>query len=129
MSYNFEVYHRTKLIFSSENHWLNPIFEFEDFLKQSVYKTEMLEIRDKIIGRAAALLLVRLDIRNIHARLLSEPGKEILEHFNLHFTYNELVPKIGCQTEDLLKNEYDPDVAHRLIIERIESRKKSNRNK
>ena len=123
MSYNFEVYKDTKLIFSSDGHWLHPIFEFEKFLQTHSSNPELMEIRDKIIGRAAALLLIRLGIRKIHARLLSELGKDVLEHFDAQFTYDELVPKIGCQTEDLLNNEYDPEVAHRLILGRIENSK------
>jgi len=123
MSYNFEVYQNDKIIFYSDGHWLHPIFEFEQFLEQTSLYPDLLKIKDKIIGRAAALLLVRLGIRKIHARLLSELGKDVLEHFDAQFTYEELVPQIGCQTEDLLKKEYDPETAHRLILTRIQNRK------
>ena len=64
---NFEVYFDDKLIFQSNNHWLHPIFELENQLRNMDVKPDMLQVRDKIIGRAAALLLVRLGIKKIHA--------------------------------------------------------------
>lgn len=119
MSLNFEVYQNDKLIFQSPAHWLHPIFEFETFLNANAVVVEALSVRDKIIGRAAALLLVNLGIRRIHAVTLSAMGQDILNHFNIHHSYDQLVEKIGCKTEDLLKNELNPQVAYKLIKDRI----------
>ncbi len=119
MTLNFEVYQNGKLIFQSPSHWLHPIFEFETFLNSHKFVVESLSIQDKIIGRAAALLLVRFGIRKLHATTLSEPGQEILKHFNVIFSYDQLVDQIGCQTEILLKDEFDPETAYQLIKERI----------
>ena len=88
-------------------------------LKDKELKFHLLQVRDKIIGRAAALLLVRLDIKKIHAHLLSHPGRDVLEYYKIDYSYDLLVDKIGCQTEDLLANEYDPEVAYTLIKQRI----------
>jgi len=126
MSYNFEVYNQNKLLFHSDGHWLHPIFEFEEFLKTSPLKPEALEIHDKIIGRAAALLLVRLGIKKLHAKLLSELGKDVLEHYNVDYNYEKMVPQIGCQTEEQLRNEYNPEVAFKLIQNRIKIKHQTN---
>ena len=123
MSLNFEVYQNDKLIFQSPAHWLHPIFEFETFLNSNTILAESLSVRDKIIGRAAALLLVRLEIQQLHAATLSKAGQEVLEHFKIKFSYDQLADKIGCQTENLLKDEFDPETAHQLIKKRIEENK------
>ncbi len=119
MKYNFEVYHKNTMVFHSDSHWLHPIFEFESFIENNSIDPETLKVHDKIIGRAAALLLVRLGIRQIHAGLLSELGKEVLLHFQVKFSFDKLVNQIGCQTETLLKDEDDPQEAYRLIKEHI----------
>jgi len=124
MTHNFEVYDNPLLIFASSGHWLHPIFEFEEFLKKRAISPDTLEIRDKIIGRAAALLLVRLGVKRIHAGLLSNLGKEILEVNGITYFYDKLIPKIGCQTEDILRDEFDTERAYSLILERIKANKK-----
>ena len=120
---NFEVYQDDECIFKSDSHWLHPIFEFEAHLQKRDAVRHLLYVRDKIIGRAAALLLVRLDIKKVHAHLLSHPGRDILEYYKIDYSYDTLVDKIGCQTEDLLANEYDLENAYMLIKERIENKK------
>lgn len=119
MLHTFEVYDQGQLIFYSQSHWLQPLFEFEEFLRSNKHKTELLEIKDKIIGRAAALLLVRLGIKKIQAQLLSELGREVLEYYHLDYKYDDLVKQIGCQTEEILRNEYNPEKAYHIIRQRI----------
>lgn len=126
MTHNFEAYDNSHLIFVSSGHWLYPILEFEAFLKETSRCAETLEIGDKIIGRAAALLLVRLGVKRIHAGLLSERGKEILDVNAVTYSYDKLVAKIGCQTEDILKEEYDMERAYSLILERIKAREQGD---
>ena len=123
---NFEVYQDDELIFHSNSHWLHPILEFEETVKGKELKYHLLQVRDKIIGRAAALLLVRLDIKKIHAHMLSHPGRDILEYYKIDYSYDLLVDKIGCQTEDLLAEKYDPEEAYTLIKQRIKEKDSEN---
>lgn len=123
---NFEVFLDDKCIFQSDSHWLHPVFELENTLQKIDAKPQLLYVRDKIIGRAAALLLVRLNIKNIHAHLLSKPGRDILEYYKVAYSFDMLVDKIGCQTEDLLENEYDLENAYTLIKQKIKNSKSNN---
>ncbi len=102
-------------LFHSDGKWLHPLLDLERFLEAHDYDPAALTLRDKIIGRAAALLIVRLGIRHVHAGMLSELGAEVLRHFGVAFDYENLVPRIACETEVLLKNELDPEKAHALI--------------
>ncbi|MBN1922153.1 MAG: ribokinase [Anaerolineae bacterium] len=118
-----EVMQDEKLIFYSDGKWLHPLLDLEHFLAERSaacmpYDPGSLTLRDKIIGRAAALLIVRLGLRRVHAGILSELGAEVLQHYEVNFDYEHLVPRIACQTEVLLDGEFDPDKAHALILER-----------
>ena len=118
MNHSFEVFHKKNLIFFSDRNWLHPLFEFETFLLSQNYETSELSVKDKIVGRAAALLCVRLGIKNIHAGLLSQLGKDVLEHYGINYSYDSLVDRIICHTEELLKNEYDFEKAYILLKKR-----------
>jgi zinc transport system ATP-binding protein len=122
----FEAFNNGQCIFSSEKHWLYPIFEFEEFLQKWNGDRSTLIVRDKIIGRAAALLLIRLGIRQIHGLTISRLAIEILDYFRVHYTFDSEITRIACQTETILETSFDPEQAWQLIRDRI-SRAKSDR--
>ena len=124
MNHSFEAYLNERQIFYSDGNWLHPIFEFEEFLYENSFKADEVLVKDKIIGRAAALLLVRLKVGGIEAQTISRLGLEALEYFDIPYTYRQLVERIGCQTEHILQNELDPQKAYRVIKERIQSSQK-----
>ncbi len=121
MQHSLEVYQNTELIFTSDKDWLYPLFDFEKFLSRHAVDRSKLLVKDKIVGRAAGLLLVRLQIRRIFAETLSEHGKSVLEHFKMDYDYGKLVPEIGCKTERLLENEWDAEKAYQIIVARIQN--------
>ncbi len=71
MDHSFEVYHDSRLIFYSDRHWIHPLFEFESFLQQNEIPRQELVICDRIVGKAAALLLAYFHIRQVKAELIS----------------------------------------------------------
>jgi len=119
MNHSFEAYHNNRLIFYSDRNWLHPIFAFEEFLNENTVKTQELVVHDKIIGRAAALLLVRLGVGKIRAKMLSELGRQVLEYYAIPYQYEQIVERIGCQTEQFLEKELDPEYAYQIILKRI----------
>jgi len=60
MENSLVVSHNDKTIFTSNQHWLYPLFEFEDLLKQNPHNTSELFLQDKIAGKAATCLIERL---------------------------------------------------------------------
>ena len=124
-NHSLEVYDQHKLIFYSDKHWLYPLFDLEDFLRRSSVQVGDLLIKDKIVGRAAALLMVRLGARQIYADMLSELGEMVLQKYNIIYDFRMLVKKIGCHTEELLKEVFDPEEGYRLIKNRIRSNSES----
>ncbi len=120
MEHALEIYKGATLIFHSDDNWLHPLFALERFLARGEYCPSDLLVRDKVVGRAAALLMIYLDVGRVHAQLLSKLGREILEHYAVPYTYEQQVERISCQTEELLQSEYDPEAAYALLKERAE---------
>jgi hypothetical protein len=102
-------------IFSSFGKWLHPLFELEDYLAGHTFQPARLVLQDKIIGKAAALLIHRLGFRTVNAGILSRLGESVLQQYGIVYTYEQLVDRIHCQTEDLLANVEDPEEAYRLV--------------
>ena len=95
-----------KIIFSSSKKWLHPLFELEEFLS-SHSKPGELFLRDRIIGRAAAFLILRMGIKNVESDVVSLRALSLFKENSVAIKSIETVDKINCITEDLLENNYD----------------------
>ena len=115
MDNTLEVYLGEELIFSSHGKWLYPLFELEDFLAGAGLEAAQLTVKDKIVGRAAALLEIRLGVGRVDAGIMSELGRRALERHNVEYEYEMLVERILCKTEELLDGEYDPERAYEML--------------
>jgi hypothetical protein len=115
MEHTLEVYSEDVLIFFSDGKWLHPLFELENFLMQQNHDPASLILKDKIVGRAAALLQLHLGIKSVRAILMSTLAKDVFDHFQIKYEYEKLVERIQCRTEELLKNEFDPNKAYLMI--------------
>lgn len=107
-------------IFYSESKWLHPIFEFESFLATYEGPRENLSAYDTAIGKAAAVLLIRLGIKQIHGELVSELAVKYAESFSgeIILTWDTLVDRLMCQTENQLENLTDSDEMYYLLRQR-----------
>jgi hypothetical protein len=105
-------------VFSSRGKWLHPLLDLEEFLAHRNPAREDLSLRDKIVGRAAALLIVRLGIPEVHAGILSRPAEAIFRERGVRYTFDSLVERIACRTEELLSDVTDPEAAHVLVVAR-----------
>jgi len=110
------------MVFESNGKWLHPLLELGEKIQQEGWPAEELFLHDSVIGRAAALLIVRMGIRKCRGDLMSRRALPVLEQAGLDYTCGTLVDKIACQTEDLLAGETDPEAAYRFILNRIEAR-------
>ena len=102
-------------IFTSDGKWLHPLFELEAYLVDYPVQPENLILQDKIIGKAAALLIHRLGCRAVKAGVLSRLGEAVLQRYGIAYSYEQLVDRIHCQTEALLATVEDPEEAYRLV--------------
>jgi len=115
---SLQVIIENEVRFESHGKWLYPLFDLEDHLKTHPIPMESALVRDKVIGKGAALLLVRLGAGRVHGKLMSELGEEALTQYILPHTYDQLVPRIDCQTETLLSKVDDPEQAYTILCQR-----------
>lgn len=118
MEPTLEVFFQERLIFSSRGRWLYPLFELERFLKDNYYNPAELTVRDRVVGRGAAFLLTRLGISSLQAGVLSRPAREVLDRAGIGYSWQSLVEKISCRTEEALLRVNNPENAY-LILKRI----------
>ena len=107
-------------LFSSSKKWLHPLFESEEFLRSYAIaiNREELVLRDRVIGRAAAFLIVRMGIRRVETDLISRRAISLFEKQDVHVTANKTIDAIDCRTEELLKDYSDPDEVYAILVER-----------
>jgi hypothetical protein len=109
------VFHNGTPIFTSYGKWLHPLFELETYLAEHPIQPAHFILQDKIIGKAAALLIHRLGFRTVKAGILSRLGEAVLQRHGIVYTYEQLVDRIHCQTEELLAAVEDPEEAYQLV--------------
>lgn len=112
------LYAREEVIFSSDRHWLHPLFELEAFFTQSGQDPARTRLVDRITGRAAAFLVARLGIPELHSLLLSRRAIPVLERHGIRYSCDELVDQIACATEELLADTLELETAWSMLQER-----------
>lgn len=114
--------------FRSDGSWLYPLLDLETTLA-AVPADERAHGRlttyDKIVGRAGALLSIRLGVEAITAEVVSRLAWQVLEPRGIEISAELTVDRIDCATEELLKEIDDPDEAHGIILRRIEERRRA----
>lgn len=107
-----------EVIFQSNKRWLFPLFDFEDYLSDHHIDLSLTKVHDKVIGKAAALLILRLGAGSVHGDVMSELAHNAFKQASITHTYNTLVERIDCQTEEILLEIDDPDIAYQILCKR-----------
>ena len=88
---------------------------------------------DKVVGKAAAFLYLRLEVAILHAVVISTPALDLLAAHGVTVTYDTLVPAIRnragdgyCPMETVTLPLTDPVEAEIAIRKRLVELKKSN---
>ncbi len=86
-----------KEIYISTERGIKPIVELlrnkPDALKDAV-------VCDKVIGKAAALLLAYGEIKELYTPVLSRPAEAILKKYHIQYQYDRLVDRIKNRAGD-----------------------------
>lgn len=120
--YSIVVVKENEIIYKSESKGLQSLISLyknnEDTLENS-------SIADKVIGRAAALILVDANIKEVYADLISENAIDILDKSNIPYEYKTQVKEIRnrdntgmCPMEELSLKCVSADE----LIEKIEEK-------
>ena len=120
-----------KILFSSSKKWLHPLFELEEFLTLHAKNGSTFEfdggiiassadlfLRDRIIGRAAAFLILRMGIFKVEADIVSRRAMSLFNANSVSIETIETIDAIKCITEDLLKDILEPEEVYTILTER-----------
>jgi hypothetical protein len=120
-----------KILFSSSKKWLHPLFELGEFLKLHAKNGSSFEfeggqttssadlfLRDRIIGRAAAFLIIKMGISKVETDIVSRRALSLLNAHSISIETIETLDVIKCITEDLLKDIQEPDEVYSILTER-----------
>lgn len=87
-------------------------------------------VADKIVGKAAAFLMVQGKIKQVHAKVLSHPALQVLQTYGINVSYDTLVPHIInrsntgiCPMEACVKDIQDPLLGEQALRQMIQQMK------
>jgi len=86
-----QVYKGAKLIFTSNKAGLLPLVEY---IEKFASNHRNVVIFDKITGRAAALLCIKANCREVYSPLGSQLALEVLEEHGIKYHLSRIVPYI-----------------------------------
>lgn len=115
-------------VFTSHERGVKPLIHLltgkKGFLKGA-------SVADKVIGKAAALLMVLGEIKEVHTLIISEPAIKIFEKYNIPCFYDKKVTRIVnragdglCPMETLCLDVDEPKEAFQKITDFIKTMKK-----
>ena len=123
------VYQGERPVFQSSGKWLHPLFELEQaFSAGTLPPAAGLSLHDSAIGKAAAVLIIRMGIRRIHADIASGLARDYVQEVNrnlpageqVEFSYTHLVERLLCATEAQLAPLQDSDSMYFLLRQRAQ---------
>jgi hypothetical protein len=124
------IYKGGELIFESALKGIRPHLKAINELGSELEGTLMV---DKILGRAAAFLVIYSKASEAITAILSTPGKQVLDKYGLKYGYREEVSHIKmengviyCPFERMVQGIDDPVEAYEAIVEKMNSFKTSS---
>ncbi len=114
------VFDGVRRVFSSSGRWLHPIFELEKGLAGLPVPPGGWQAHDTAVGKAAAVLMLRLGVRKIHANLASRLAVRYVASFGdgAELVADRLVDRLLCATESQLEPLSDADTMYTLLRQR-----------
>ena len=84
-------------------------------------------VADKVVGKAAAILIIKANIKNVYAKTLSISAKNLFEEKNINVKYASLVDFIKnkdntdiCPMEKVIANIDDIEEGYKILKEKVQ---------
>jgi zinc transport system ATP-binding protein len=103
------------MVWSSQGHWLLPLFELERFISRHQLDPQTLSIHDTIQGKAAAALCLYLGLGEIAVDLISDGALRLYQVHGKTVTYQRRTERIQCATEGMITDAMDVKDAYLLL--------------
>ena len=115
-------------VFTSQERGVKPLLFL---LKEKKELLKGASVADKVIGKAAALLMALGEIKEVHTLIISEPALQVFENHKIKYFYDKKVDRIInrtgdglCPMESLCIVVEEPKEAFEKITEFIKTMKK-----
>jgi riboflavin transporter FmnP len=118
-----------KVILSLSGNGISPLIEIKNLhsdLAKDAY------VFDKIIGKAAAMVIVLLGCKKVYAETMSDSAADFLTAHGIKFDFNSKIGTIRnragtgiCPLENAVLNISDPELGYQKLLETIASFKQS----
>jgi hypothetical protein len=115
-----------KTLFTSREEGMRPLFEAIDSLGLSTLEDSI--VADKIVGKAAALLVSYFKAREVHCIVLSERAREVLDKRRIRHYPERLTPEIMnrlgtdiCPFERAVLDVEDPEKGYERVYTKLRS--------
>ena len=96
-NYKIVVIKNGKVLFTSFDRGIKPIFDLQNEINHNEIENSF--IADRVIGKAAALILSELKIKGIYSELISKDALNIFINNNIEVSYKKKVDKILNRTK------------------------------
>lgn len=120
------IYRGGTLIFSSESDGIRPHLEALEEIGRDVLKGTVMV--DKIVGRAAALLILYADASESYAKVITTGARDLFKEHDLVYDYEVETEHIKtrdgviyCPFERMVQGISDPTEAYYAILEKMRS--------
>ncbi|BCR21855.1 DUF1893 domain-containing protein [Borrelia sp. HM] len=107
-----------RILYSNMERGLKPLLEVDNFINKYIQNKEGLEIYDKVVGKAAAVIIYNIGFQNVHAGVISQVAKDFLESRGIRVSFKRLVEKINDKTENLIESLENPEEIYKYLIKR-----------
>ncbi|ACH93372.1 MULTISPECIES: DUF1893 domain-containing protein [Borrelia] len=107
-----------RILYSNMERGLKPLLEVDNFINKYIQNKEGLEIYDKIVGKAAAVIIYNIGLQNVQAGVISQPAKDFLESRGIRVSFKKLVERINDKTENLIESLENPEEVYKYLIKR-----------
>ena len=101
---------------------IKPLLEL---VKKQIALSEY-SVADKIVGKAAALLFIKMKVSSVYGSVMSEKARDIFLHYNIPFFYKTLTKEIInrrgddiCPMEKAVENVNDPEKAYAILTDTV----------
>lgn len=117
------IYKNDASVFFSNDRGVVPLMKL---LKENKSQLKDSIIADKVIGKAAALLMVYARAKEVYTPIISEPAVKVFERYNIKISYDKIVERIInrkgdglCPMETLCLGIENPDEAYISISNKL----------
>jgi hypothetical protein len=122
---NLIILQKEKRLYQSAREGMLPLYQAITDLGIPQLKNTI--IVDKIVGKAAALLISYIHAQTVYCSLLSSRGKTVLENHGITFFHEELTPEIInrygtdiCPFEKAVLDVEDPKIGYLRIQAKLQ---------